>query len=112
MKSLRVEDLEAFKIENRQGLFQKDIFDKKDGATQFSFHLSIMEKGGYGQLHLHPHSEHVILVIKGSLILRNAKETHPLDVGMAILIMPNEEHEVINSFDGMTEYYVIYAPQR
>ena len=65
MKSLRVADLEAFKIENRHGLYQKDIFDKKDGATQFSFHLSIMEKGGHGQLHLHPHSEHAILVIKG-----------------------------------------------
>ena len=40
MKTVKVADLEAVKIQNRQGLFQKDIFDRKDGAERFSFHLS------------------------------------------------------------------------
>ena len=112
MKTVKVADLEAVKIQNRQGLFQKDIFDRKDGAERFSFHLSIREKGGHGALHSHPHSEHVLLVVEGSLEVRNTTENHPLAEGMAILIMPGEPHEIINTRDGVTRYYVIYAPQR
>ena len=112
MKTVKVAELEAVKIQNRQGLFQKDIFDSKDGAEKFSFHLSIMEEGGHGALHSHPHSEHVLLVFEGSLEVRNAMESHALDVGTAILIMPGEDHEIINTCKGVTRYYVIYAPQR
>ena len=74
--------------------------------------LSIMEKGGYGQLHSHPHSEHLLLVVKGELIVRNSKESHRLPVDSAILIYPGEEHEIINSFDGTSEYWVVYSPPR
>lgn len=112
MKTVRLDDLPAVKIENRQGLYQKDIFDKADGAEKFSFHYSLMEEGGHGQLHSHPHSEHVLLVIEGSLEVRNAQESHKLTPGMAILILPTELHEIINTNKGKTMYYVIYAPQR
>lgn len=112
MKTVKLADLEAVKVQNRQGLFQKDIFDKKDGAEKFSFHLSIMEEGGHGALHEHPHSEHVLLVLEGSLEVKNATESHALTEGMAILIMPCELHEIINTRKGVTQYLVIYAPQR
>jgi len=112
MKTVKLDDLEAVKIQNRQGLFQKDIFDKKDGAEKFSFHLSIMEEGGHGALHSHPHSEHVLLVFEGFLEVKNSKESHSLAEGMAILIMPGEDHEIINTNKGVTQYYVIYSPQR
>ncbi|HCO48809.1 MAG TPA: hypothetical protein DIT55_05075 [Spirochaetaceae bacterium] len=112
MKTVKLADLEAVKVQNRQGLFQKDIFDKKDGAEKLSFHLSIMEEGGHGALHEHPHSEHVLLVLEGSLEVKNATESHSLTEGMAILIMPCELHEIINTRKGVTQYLVIYAPQR
>jgi mannose-6-phosphate isomerase-like protein (cupin superfamily) len=112
MKTVRIDDLPAAKIKDRQGLFQKDIFDAKDGAKRFSFHLSIMEEGGHGSLHSHPHSEHVLLVVSGSLRVCNESESHELGEGMSILIMPGELHEIINTRKGVTQYYVIYAPQR
>lgn len=112
MNTVRIGDLEARKIENRQGLFQKDIFGEQNGAGSFSLHLSIMEEGGRGALHSHPHSEHVLLIIEGSLEIRNTLESHSLGEGMAILIRPGEMHEIINTRKGTTKYYVIYAPQR
>lgn len=112
MKTVKIDDIAAAKIENRQGLWQKDIFDVASGARHFSFHLSIMEKGGHGQLHDHPHSEHVLFVAEGSLEVRNSQESHALEPGMAVLILPGEKHEIINSFAGTTKYYVIYAPPR
>ena len=112
MKTVTIADIPSIKIQNREGLYQKDIFDEKDGARHFTFHYSLMEKGGHGQLHSHPHSEHVLMVAEGSLVVRNDKESHALSPGMAILIMPTEEHEIINSLDGRTVYYVIYAPPR
>jgi len=112
MKLIDIRSIPAKKVENRQGLFQKDIVGTPEGAKNFTFHLSIMEKGGHGQLHSHPHSEHLLLVTKGELIVRNSKESHRLPVDSAILIYPGEEHEIINSFDGTSEYWVVYSPPR
>ncbi len=112
MKLIDVKALHAKKVENRQGLFQKDIVGAPEGAKAFTFHLSIMEKGGHGQLHTHPHSEHLLVVRQGELIVRNSKESHRVPVDSAILIYPGEEHEIINSYDGTSEYWVIYSPPR
>ena len=112
MKTVKIADIPAVKVKDREGLYHKDIFAEKDGTKNLTFHHALMEKGGHGQLHSHPHSEHVLMVAEGSLEVRNDKESHALTPGMAILIMPTEEHEIINSFDGRTVYYVIYGPPR
>ena len=112
MRSIDVQALEAKKVPDRQGLFQKDIVDDSLGAKHFTFHLSVMEKGGYGALHSHPHSEHLLLVVEGRIEVRNASESHVLDPGKALLISPGEAHEVVNTHPGTSSYYVVYSPPR
>lgn len=113
MKLIDIDKLPAQKIENRNGLFQKDIVDgKSTDATHFTFHLSHMDKGGSGKLHSHPHSEHLLMVVAGELEVRNGGEAHRVTPGKAILVMPGEEHEIVNQNDGPSTYYVVYAPPR
>lgn len=112
MKTIKLADLELKKIENRKGLYQMDIVDRQVGAESFSFHLSVMEEDGIGSLHSHPHSEHLLMVVKGELELRNDRETQRVPAGAAVLVFPGEDHEVVNVFSGASEYYVIYSPPR
>ena len=35
MKTVTIADIPSIKIQNREGLYQKDIFDEKDGARHF-----------------------------------------------------------------------------
>ncbi|MCL6610219.1 MAG: cupin domain-containing protein [Peptococcaceae bacterium] len=93
-------------------MYQKDIVDRGTGACHFTFHLSLMEEGGNGSLHSHPHSEHLLMVLKGELKVRNPIEECNVPEGSAVLIYPGEEHEIINVFPGLTKYIVVYSPPR
>lgn len=112
MQTIDIAGLQAKKVADRQGLFQKDIVDSGTGATHFTFHLSIMEQGGYGALHSHPHSEHLLVLLDGEIEVRNRSESHRLTPGKALMILPQEEHEVINTHPGTSRYYVVYSPPR
>lgn len=68
-----------------------------------------MEKGGHGHRHTHPHSAHLLVVRKGELIVRNSAESYRVPKDSAILFYPGEEHEIINSHDGTSQYWVIPA---
>ncbi|NLY90332.1 MAG: cupin domain-containing protein [Firmicutes bacterium] len=98
------------KIENRNGLYHRNIIDRSVGAENFTFHYAKMEEGGFGVSHSHPESEHFLLVISGELELRNDQESHRVPAGTGILIFPGEVHEVVNINQGPTEYFVIYSP--
>ena len=74
MKAITPANLPLVKIENRNGLYHRNIIDKSVGANNFTFHYAKMEEGGFGSLHSHPDSEHFLLVISGELELRNDKE--------------------------------------
>ncbi len=112
MKTITLADLPLNKIENRKGLYHKNIIDKDVGVSNFTFHYAKMEEGGFGKSHSHPESEHFLLVISGELELRNNQETHRAPAGSGILVYPGEIHEVVNVNQGPTEYYVIYSPPK
>ncbi|MGE5593087.1 MAG: cupin domain-containing protein [Betaproteobacteria bacterium] len=110
MKTVTLEKLPLVKIENRKGLYHRNIIDKSVGAKNFTLHFAKMEEGGFGVSHSHAVSEHFLLVVSGELEVRNEKETHRVPAGTGILIYPGEAHEVINVNHGPTEYFVVYSP--
>ncbi len=108
----KLDDVPLVKIENRKGLYHRDILGEHVGVKNVTFHYAKMEEGGHGRLHSHEVSEHFLLVISGELELRNEEESHRAPAGTGVLVYPGEEHEVINRNKGITEYFVIYSPPR
>ena len=94
-------DLTHYPMANRDG-----------GWTKFEIICSTTEKGGVGDWHKHD-EEHMQMVFEGSLRI-NSRDGKSYDLGPeeALLIRPGEEHEVVNTHDGQTKYFVVYAPPR
>ena len=112
MKTITLAEQPLVKIENREGLYHRNIIDKSMGANHFTFHYAKMEEGGFGVSHSHPGLEHFLLVISGELELKNGQEAHRVPTGTGIFVYPGEVHEVLNVHQGPTEYFVIYSPPR
>ncbi len=95
------------------GITQFFIANHDNGYDKFEIMYSETIKGNVGHMHSHPHSEHMQLVLEGSLrILGKDGTTYEVPAGSAILIHPGEAHEVYNTYDGTTRYLVVYADPR
>jgi len=112
MKPIDINKMDEEKIENRKGVNHRIVCDGKTTNQNFEFIFSRQDKGGHGQLHNHPHSEHVLMVTEGQLTLSNETETHVLNAGQGVFIDIGEYHQVDNTFDGDTHYIVVYSPPR
>ena len=94
-----------------KGITHHYLADSKNGFNNFEIIYSTTEKGSVGKSHSHPDSEHMQLVLEGSLrIVAPDGKTYDVPSGSAVFIQPGEEHEVVNTHDGTTRYLVVYAP--
>jgi quercetin dioxygenase-like cupin family protein len=112
MKFIDINEIGAEVIADRKGVNHRVVMDGKTTNKNFEFIFSTMDKGGHGKLHNHPHSEHVLMVQKGQLTLSNETEKHVLDAGQGVFVDVGEYHQVDNTFDGETDYLVVYSPPR
>lgn len=112
MKLIDIEAIPEKKIDDKKGLYHKIAVDGKGEAKNFEVIFSRMEKGGIGFLHDHPHSDHILMVQQGELVIKNETEEHHVTPGKALVVLPGEKHEVHNVYDGDTHYFVVYAPPR
>lgn len=95
------------------GIVHHVVANKESGFNNFEILYSHLPKDGIGRMHSHPHSEKLQLVLSGSLqIVSATDEKYDVPAGSGILFAPGEEHEVINTYDGVTEYIVVYSPGR
>jgi quercetin dioxygenase-like cupin family protein len=71
------------------------VLAEQDGAP--NFYLRVFELGPGGRTPLHNHAwEHEIFVLEGNgCVVRNGEEI-PLSSGNAVLIPPDEEHQLKN----------------
>lgn len=112
MRLINVKELPVKNIKDKKGLYHRIAVDGKTDARNFEIIFSRMEKGGIGFLHDHPHSEHFLYVLDGTLVIKNDTESHEVTQGKGLLVMAGEKHEVRNVHDGDTHYFVVYAPPR
>ena len=111
MRVLDIEQLPSFVVPGRKGLVHHIIADRESGFEKFEILYAKMERGGIGYLHSHPHSEHFQFVLEGSLEVGDSRgERVKVPAGSGLLVEAGEEHEVVNTYDGITRYIVVYAP--
>jgi mannose-6-phosphate isomerase-like protein (cupin superfamily) len=72
--------------------------------------LSVLEKGGGAEMHLHRGSEHYYLMLEGALRVTTDTTEMVVYPGEAVLIEDEEPHQVSNAHDGVTRYFSITAP--
>lgn len=72
--------------------------------------LSVLEKGGGAEMHMHRGSEHYYLMLEGALRVTTDKTEIVVRPGEAVLIEDEEPHQVTNAYDGVTRYFSITSP--
>ena len=78
------------------GAVMRILAGPDEGAPTFVMRLFEVEPGG-GTPH-HTHSwEHEIFVVEGSGTLKSGNMERPLAEGDAIMVLPNEQHGILNT---------------
>ncbi len=89
-----VEDIEAVPYGN--GALKRKVFAKEDGAPTFAMRVFDVEPGGASSHHSHDF-EHEVLILKGYGVLKTESGDMPFAEGKALLIQPNEVHQLQNT---------------
>jgi quercetin dioxygenase-like cupin family protein len=72
-------------------------------------HCVMLASGG-AEMHTHPESEHLFYVLRGELKVTNGKETLIVPARQALVIEPNEPHQVTGNGRMDCEYLSITSP--
>ena len=88
------------------GVSIKWLIKREDGAPSFEMRLLVLEKDCSTTGRPHPF-EHEVFVTAGKGKIAGDGETIAVTAGDAILINPNEKHQIINSGDEPLEFICI-----
>jgi quercetin dioxygenase-like cupin family protein len=72
------------------------LITKEIGANNFAMRLFEMEPGGNSPLHQHPY-EHEVYILEGEGIATDGEQERKFKPRDAILILPNERHQLKNT---------------
>jgi quercetin dioxygenase-like cupin family protein len=67
-----------------------------DGAPTFALRLFEVEPGASTPYHTHPY-EHEVYILSGQARLRGEAQEHSLEPGDTALVLPNEQHQFVNT---------------
>jgi quercetin dioxygenase-like cupin family protein len=96
MKVKSSQDVEAELVEGAPGVTVRWLWSAPDGAPTFALRLFEVEQGASTPYHTHAH-EHEIYVLSGQGLLRGKSQDHQLQVGSTALVLPYDEHQVVNA---------------
>lgn len=71
------------------------ILSPEEGAKNITLNYAEFEPGQAFKQHIHPHSEDVIVVLKGKGIIKVEGKEYPIETGDVIYIPPGEKHGTI-----------------
>jgi quercetin dioxygenase-like cupin family protein len=94
-----IEDVEAQPVPNLKGATIKWLISEPEGAPNFAMRVIELEPGASSPHHAHEW-EHEMFILLGKGQIWKDGEKVPIKGGDAILVPPNEEHEVINNSQG------------
>jgi quercetin dioxygenase-like cupin family protein len=96
MKVKYGQDVKADPVEGAPGVTVRWLWSTPDGAPTFALRLFEVEAGASTPYHSHAH-EHEIYVLGGQAVLRGKSQEHELRAGSTALVLPYEEHQVVNA---------------
>jgi quercetin dioxygenase-like cupin family protein len=98
-------DIEAqdVKIEGAAGVKIRVIISEDDGAPNFLMRRFTIEPGGCTPYHTHSW-EHEIYVLSGTGEVRQGDDAIELSKGTVILVIPDEEHNFVNTGTGPLDF--------
>ena len=104
MKLLHYTDIEAKDAENGSSKLKiRWLITKEIGAKNFAMRLFEMEPGGYSPLHSHSW-EHEVFILEGEGLVVGGNEEKKFKVGDAILLPPNEKHQLKNNSKKLVKF--------
>jgi quercetin dioxygenase-like cupin family protein len=96
MQVKRAMTVEAEPVEGVPGVTIRWLWAAKDAAPSFALRLIEVEPGAATPYHNHPY-EHEIYVLGGRARLRGETQEYPLESGDTALVLPGEQHQVVNA---------------
>ncbi len=79
-----------------EGASKRVIFGDQEKAPTFAMRVFDVPPGGASSDHSHEF-EHEVLILRGEGVLKGAWGNAPFSEGSAILIQPNETHQLVNT---------------
>ena len=80
------------------GARKRVIFGEKENGPTFVMRVFEVPPGGASSDHCHDF-EHEVLILKGEGVLKGSWGDAPFAEGSAILLQPNEQHQLVNTGD-------------
>jgi quercetin dioxygenase-like cupin family protein len=80
------------------------------GAANFELRYIEIPPGGQSSYGRHPH-EHEVFVVKGRGIVKGKDSENKLTPGMAVFVLPDEEHQWINTSTKQPFGFVCVVPK-
>ena len=96
--------------EGAEGVTFRLLIGHRDGAPHFAMRHFTVEPGGHTPLHRHPY-EHEILVLSGKALVRSGDTYRGLQVGDALLVSPQELHQIRNCGDQALQFICLVPIQ-
>jgi quercetin dioxygenase-like cupin family protein len=88
--------VKAEPVEGVPGVTVRWLWAAKDAAPSFALRLFEVEPGATTPYHNHPY-EHEIYVLSGQARLRGETQEYPLEPGDTALVLPGEQHQLVNA---------------
>lgn len=98
-------DIEAtdVEMEGATGVKIRVIISEEDGAPNFIMRRFTIAPDGHTPYHTHPW-EHELYVLSGRGEVMQKGTATELTPGTCVLVVPNEEHNFVNTGDGPLEF--------
>jgi quercetin dioxygenase-like cupin family protein/uncharacterized protein YqgV (UPF0045/DUF77 family) len=96
MEVRRAMTVPAEPVDGVPGVTIRWLWATKDGAPTFALRLFEVQPSASSPYHTHPY-EHEIYVLSGQARLRGETQEYPLEPGDTALVLPGEQHQVVNA---------------
>lgn len=80
------------------------------GTTGHSLGYVVIPPKGSSELHYHPQAEETYYILKGNATIMIDGKRHSLSPGDAVLIEPDEQHQIFPNDKENLEFIVVCAP--
>ena len=108
MKIIHFDQAPAWEINvsGVKGVTKRILIGEKDGAPNVTMRMFHVEPGGYTYHHAH-NFEHEIFIVEGNGEAVGEHSTQPITQGDALLIEPNEIHQIRNTGNSRMSFLCI-----
>ncbi|MCD4701598.1 MAG: cupin domain-containing protein [Candidatus Aegiribacteria sp.] len=83
-------------MEEARGVKKRVLISEADGAPNFIMRQFTIEPGGHTPYHTHSW-EHEVYVLSGTGRVRCGEKGYELGAGSVVLVLPEEEHNFVNT---------------